>query len=149
MAKAEAFFVKLWNSKRTDHATPLLSFLFLCSLFYGMIIRCRNLFFRLGLFRTYRLNRPVISIGNITVGGTGKTPAVLHISSMLQDKGFHPAILSRGYGGKERAPVTVVTTGKDILTGPDMAGDEPCMMAACSHGVPVLTGCKRALTGQH
>jgi len=90
----------------------------------------------------------VVSVGNITVGGTGKTPTVIHLATLLREKGRRPAVLSRGYGGRTKAAVNVVSDGNRILLGWREAGDEPVLIARCLPGVPVLTGPKRLLTGQ-
>jgi tetraacyldisaccharide 4'-kinase len=90
----------------------------------------------------------VVSIGNLTVGGTGKTPLVIHLAELLRDQGKRPAILSRGYGGRPRDPVEVVSDGKRVLCEPVICGDEPFMMARRLREVPVLTGSERFLTGR-
>lgn len=80
--------------------------------------------------RQRRLARPVISVGNLSVGGTGKTPVVAAIAQWLVDAGERPAILSRGYGRADAADgVVVVSDGRSILAGVDRAGDEPLMLA--------------------
>ena len=148
MTDPRDFLLRLWNDKRAHPLHPIPFLLFLLSLLYRAVVQTRSLLFRVGMFQTYRLDCPVISIGNITVGGTGKTPTVMLLASILQAKGFKPAILSRGYGGKNRAPVTVVSDGRRLLAAPEEAGDEPCMMATLLETIPVLTGRKRFLTGQ-
>jgi tetraacyldisaccharide 4'-kinase len=90
----------------------------------------------------------VISVGNITVGGTGKTPCVILLAQMLQENGFKPAILSRGYGGKSIHPVNIVSNGNKILLDSKTAGDEPFLIAQALKGIPVITGAKRIVTGK-
>jgi tetraacyldisaccharide 4'-kinase len=90
----------------------------------------------------------VISVGNITVGGTGKTPCVIMLAQMLQENGFKPAILSRGYGGKSINPVNIVSNGRKILLDSEIAGDEPFLIAQELKGIPVITGTKRIITGK-
>ncbi len=86
---------------------------------------------------------PVVSVGNLTMGGTGKTPMVMYVSRLLQKKGLQPVIVSRGYGGKATKAVNIVSDGKEILLSADIAGDEPRLMAESLQGVGVLTGpCK-------
>jgi tetraacyldisaccharide 4'-kinase len=63
----------------------------------------------LGIIKQERLPCKVISIGNITVGGTGKTPTVIMLANFLKGKGYRPAVLSRGYGGKTKSPVNIVS----------------------------------------
>jgi len=88
-----------------------------------------------------------VSIGNITAGGTGKTPAACMIAEWAHGEGYNVAILSRGYGGRRRARVTVVSDGRDILAGPKEAGDEPYLMAERLPGIPVITSKDRYLAG--
>jgi tetraacyldisaccharide 4'-kinase len=96
--------------------------------------------------RAARIERPVISVGNIVCGGTGKTPAVEYIASMLLERGLRPAVLSRGYMGK-LSSTAVVSDGKNLLIGPDDGGDEPVMLAENLPGVPVLSGKNRYAAG--
>ncbi len=96
-----------------------------------------------GLFRQNSLPVPVISVGNLMMGGTGKTPTVRHLANLLIRQGYYPAIISRGYGGKSRLRVNVVSDGHTLLLTPEQAGDEPYMLAEALPGVPVLTGTRR------
>ena len=96
-----------------------------------------------GLFRQNSLPVPVISVGNLVLGGTGKTPTVCHLANLLLQQGYHPAIISRGYGGKARHKANVVSDGRTLYLAPDQAGDEPYMLAEALPGVPVLTGTQR------
>jgi tetraacyldisaccharide 4'-kinase len=91
----------------------------------------------------------VISVGNLTLGGTGKTPFVMMIAETLRGNGFKPAILTRGYGGKSKKPVNVVCDGKEILLSPEWVGDEAVMMAEKLKNVPILTGADRFQTGRY
>ncbi len=75
--------------------------LFPLSFIYGMIIFCRNYLYNLGVFKSVKFKVPVISVGNITVGGTGKTPHTEYLIHLLKDK-FNLALLSRGYKRKTR-----------------------------------------------
>jgi tetraacyldisaccharide 4'-kinase len=98
--------------------------------------------------RRRRLARPVVSVGNLRVGGTGKTPLVGYIARMLADCGERPAILTRGYARRiARDGVTVVSDGQRILAALDEAGDEPLMLAASLPSVPVLVSADRHLAG--
>lgn len=92
--------------------------------------------------RPEKLAVPVIVIGNITVGGAGKTPLTLHLAHALQQRGWHPGIVSRGYGGENAVPHRV---DRDSL--PAEAGDEPILLARRS-GVPVWVGRHRAAAGR-
>ena len=101
-----------------------------------------------GLRRRERLPVPVLSIGNLTVGGTGKTPMAQYICRELVSRGHRLALLSRGHGGK-KLPVQVVSDGEGIvLVGPDDAGDEPVLLAQSLPSVPVFVGKDRRITGR-
>ena len=99
--------------------------------------------------RRRRLSQPVVSVGNLRVGGSGKTPIVAHIARLLLERGERPAILTRGYARRCRPDgVTVVSDGTTILAGIESAGDEPLMLARALPGVPVLVGANRYLSGR-
>ena len=83
---------------------------------------------------------PVISVGNVTAGGTGKTPCIIKMADMLEKEGFHPAIISRGYRSGLEKDGGLVSDGAHILVSQAMAGDEPYMMALKLPHVPVLVG---------
>lgn len=96
-----------------------------------------------------RLARPVVSVGNVCVGGSGKTPVTAHVARLLIGGGHSPSILSRGYGRPEAPPgVTVVSDGRQVRAGVDRAGDEPLMLARALPGVPVLVSADRYLAGR-
>lgn len=116
---------------------------------YSGIMKIRESLYLKGMKRRYKLDVPVISVGNLTMGGTGKTPVVALLASIFQEKGFKPAIISRGYGGAANNKVNVVSDGKEILMDAKAAGDEPCFLAASLPGVPVLTGIVRVLPCRH
>ncbi|HWR57777.1 MAG TPA: tetraacyldisaccharide 4'-kinase, partial [Thermodesulfovibrionales bacterium] len=101
----------------------------------------------LGVLKQNKLPCKVISVGNITVGGTGKTPMVIMLAKLLKGIGYRPAILSRGYGGQSKSPVNIISDGSKILTGHTEAGDEPVLIAQSVEGIPVLTGPERTVTG--
>jgi tetraacyldisaccharide 4'-kinase len=95
------------------------------SLIYQLIISIRYHFYRLGIFKIHRLDVPIVVVGNITVGGTGKSPLVCHLVEALRNKGFNPGIVSRGYGAKlGRHQVREVF----IHSLPAEVGDEPLML---------------------
>jgi tetraacyldisaccharide 4'-kinase len=99
--------------------------------------------------RQRRLNRPVISVGNLRVGGTGKSPAVACVARLLLEMGERPAILSRGYARKSApAGVVVVSDGLRIRADLDRSGDEPLMLARALKGARVLVSSDRYLAGR-
>lgn len=120
--------------------------LYLLSLPYEWTIRTRASLYSLGLFKTKRLPRPVISIGNITVGGTGKTPLVMALSAGLMKRGIPIAVLSRGYRRKKGSG-PMVTDGQNLFLSSDESGDEPFLMASLLKGIPIFVGKNRFRNG--
>ncbi len=110
---------------------------------YNMIMSLRQEAYRKGIFKASRVSRPVISIGNLCLGGTGKTPHVMAVSKWLKSQGLRPAIVTRGYGGKAGKGPVIVSDGGGCQTDPETAGDEPCMLADTLPGVPVIAGSDR------
>lgn len=106
--------------------TPLHLLLYPVSLFLRALMALRRTLYRRGLFTSIKLPVPVVVIGNISVGGTGKTPLTLTLAQQLIDAGWHPAIISRGY----RKSATQAPTAREVLSGDgaDEVGDEPLLM---------------------
>ena len=96
---------------------------------YAKIIEARNLLYDRGVFDSYHLGAKTISIGNITAGGTGKTPLVAYIVETLAERGERVCILTRGYGRKNAGRRVLVSDGEKILADPSEAGDEPFELA--------------------
>jgi len=113
------------------------------SLLYGMGVGIRLHAYGLGIFRSHRLPAFVISIGNLTAGGTGKTPAVEMIANWALKQGYRPAVLSRGYGGQFKGEVLVVSDGKEVKSDPIASGDEPYFLAKRLPHIPVMVSNKR------
>ena len=102
------------------------------SVLYGIGVRARNACYRVGLLRAKRLPRPVVSVGNLTVGGTGKTPTTIWVARELAKRGYKVAILSRGYKGDLKQTVILDPTPETAQAGDRgelLAGDEAVMMA--------------------
>ena len=137
----------LYKGKKTIGERTLLFPLYLLSLPYGGVVRARSFLYSLGLLKTRTLPCPVISIGNITVGGTGKTPLVMALAKGLLERGIFVAILSRGYKGKRKSE-PIVSDGKTIFLSPEESGDEPFLMARACQGIPVLVGKDRFTNGR-
>ncbi len=149
MIKGHEMIRNLWDENADDPGRSLFSRLLrLPAALYGAASRGRNVAYDRGLIRARRLPRPVISIGNITAGGTGKTPMTVMLAGLLKEAGRKPAILSRGYGREGSGRVIVVADGCQTLCGPREAGDEPFLMANLLPGVPVIAGPSRFLAGQ-
>jgi tetraacyldisaccharide 4'-kinase len=103
--------------------------------------------YRLRWAAVRRLPCRVISIGNLTLGGTGKTPIVEVVAGLLQQEGMHVGVLSRGYGGRVQSGITVVSDGRRCLVPPEVAGDEPVLLAEHLAGLPVIVGKDRYAAG--
>ncbi|RPJ69396.1 MAG: tetraacyldisaccharide 4'-kinase [Acidobacteria bacterium] len=115
---------------------------------YGAAARARRAWYARHPESTRRLCRPVISVGNVAVGGSGKTPVVARLARMLLEAGERPSVLSRGYARRRSEDgVTVVSDGCRVLADVDRAGDEPLMLARALPAVPVLVGADRYLGG--
>lgn len=133
------------HAKRQRNAITF--FLWIISFIYGLIIQLRIVFYNMGLLRTKSLSAYVVSIGNITSGGTGKTPFVAMLAEWADKNGFRAAILSRGYKGRQSHNYLVVSDGKKLLASFDDAGDEPFLLAKKLPSVPVLISKKRCRIG--
>lgn len=114
---------------------------------YGAVARRRRAWYA-EPDRQRRLHRPVVSVGNLSVGGSGKTPTVSCLARLLRAAGERPAILSRGYGRRDADGVTVVSDGIRLLADVDHAGDEPLMLARELPDVPVVVAADRHLAGR-
>lgn len=136
----------LYRKEKTLGERILLFPLYLLSLPYGWAVCARSFFYSFKLLKTKTLPCPVISVGNITVGGTGKTPLVMTLAKRLMDRGISIAILSRGYKGTQTSE-PVVSDGKNLFLSPEESGDEPFLMAQVCKGVPVLIGKDRFENG--
>jgi tetraacyldisaccharide 4'-kinase len=106
-------------------------------------VACRDGLYQARLLPVRRLDRPVISVGNLTVGGTGKTPLVIYLCRLLSELGWAPAILSRGYGGTAERSTVLVSDGQSVTSDWRVSGDEPRMLAELLPGVPVAVGADR------
>jgi tetraacyldisaccharide 4'-kinase len=107
------------------------------SFLFGLLVRIRRFAYRAGWLRSEKLRVPVVVVGNLTVGGAGKTPLVLWLERELRRRGFRPGIVSRGYGGASRSPAAVPKDGD-----PTRFGDEPVLLAERA-GSPVWVGADR------
>lgn len=112
------------------------------ALLFRLLAALRRLLFRAGLLKSERLPVPVVVVGNIFIGGTGKTPLTIWLVHALRAAGLTPGVISRGHGGKESAP-RAVTLESDPLE----VGDEPLLIAARA-GCPVVVGRRRAQAGR-
>ena len=118
------------------------------SLLYKGAMQLRQALYRQGVLATYQLPCPVAAVGNLTVGGTGKTPMVVHLAEMCRAIGYRPVIVSRGYKSLGEHNGAVVSDAKAVLCDARQAGDEPFLMALLLPGVPVLVGRNRLAVGR-
>ncbi len=107
---------------------------------FGLLVRARAKLYEAGMLPTRRLNHPVISVGNLTVGGTGKTPLVIALAEALQARGFRPVVLSRGYGRTSRGIIIADSNWEEC-------GDEPMLIKRRLVNVPVVVGADRYEAG--
>ncbi|MEG3639709.1 tetraacyldisaccharide 4'-kinase [Magnetococcus sp. PR-3] len=121
----------------------LLALLGLLGRGYGWYMQQRRQNYTQGQSAAYTPPCPVISVGNLTTGGTGKTPLIRWLAQWLQAQGVKCVIVSRGYGQQSTEPVTVVSDPHQVLTTPPLAADEPYLLARALPGIPVMTGAKR------
>jgi tetraacyldisaccharide 4'-kinase len=135
----------LAEDKQTMGITLLRAVATVVAWFYDKLTIFRNLLFDLRILKVHKLSCPVISVGNLTVGGTGKTPLVIWLARFLLEEGWRVGVVSRGYKGEEGKKVLVVSDGRNILVGSDISGDEPQLLARRLPGIPVLCSTKRAL----
>ncbi|HPQ70712.1 MAG TPA: tetraacyldisaccharide 4'-kinase [bacterium] len=115
---------------------------------YGAAMRLREARYADGRAPAYQAPCPVISVGNLTMGGTGKTPVTIFLARALQQRGRRVAVLSRGYRGSLEGQTAVVSAGETPLLTAAQAGDEPVLLASALPGVPVVIGAKRATAAQ-
>ena len=136
-SRLESQLMRLWQSRSWAAwmLTPLAGL-------YGLLLLIRRALYALGLLQQTRLPVPVIVVGNIFVGGTGKTPFVIWLVEQLRARGWHPGVISRGYG-VQHDQVTEVYVDSDYQA----AGDEPLLIMQRT-GVPVVVGRRRVEAGQ-
>jgi len=115
---------------------------------YGGLAALRAAAYRRGLLPRARLSGPVISVGNLSVGGSGKTPVVARVAEILGEEGLPVAVLSRGYRGSFTGAALVVSDGASVLASAEEAGDEPVMLARSLPGVVVAVGRRRDVVGR-
>ncbi|TWC66434.1 tetraacyldisaccharide 4'-kinase [Herbaspirillum sp. SJZ099] len=135
---AEAILTRAWQSRG-----PLACLLWPLSLLFGALAALRRALFALGLKRVERLPVPVIVVGNVFVGGTGKTPFAIWLIEALRAAGYTPGVVSRGYGAGGAGAVAQVLAGSAAA----QVGDEPLLIVQRT-GVPLVVGRRRAAAGR-
>jgi tetraacyldisaccharide 4'-kinase len=112
-------------------------------LLYGGLVRLRNRLYDRGLLRAHRFPCPVVAFGNLTVGGTGKTPLTSFVAAALAEAGYQVGIVSRGYGRAGGRTPLLVSDGRRLLADPAHAGDEPWLLARDNPSAAVAVGADR------
>ena len=121
-----------------------------CSIFYGAGSRLKNILYDNNILKSQTVNAYVISVGNITTGGVGKTPVVSKIAKYFLSKGEKTAIISRGYGGGlSNKQINVISDGKEIFYNAKLAGDEPYWLAKNTTGAVVITSKNRVAASKY
>lgn len=128
-----------WNKRWYGEHKPGVFVRFMASVF-SILIRFRRSLYRWKIFKTHQFSVPVIVVGNITVGGGGKTPMVINLAQRIKSKGYRVGIVSRGYGGQRKVEPMLVTAN----AVPAASGDEPLLMAKALN-IPVMVAKKRVL----
>ncbi len=137
----------LWKIDESAPRKAALSPLLLLEGVYRLGAVMHRKLYAWGLWKSVRLDPGVISVGNLSVGGSGKSPVVGWLAAQLHARGRKVAVLSRGVGGRLGARVNVVSDGEHVLLSPADVGDEPVMLAGRLRGVPVLAGRNRIALG--
>ena len=155
----------IFNERRGKRATALRGVLFCLSKVFLVGVKGRRWLYEARIIRDHPLGVQVITVGNLTVGGTGKTPVVEKFARVLEDHGRKVAILSRGYRSKpppilqrlrdkllfqeDNTPPRVVSDAKNLLLNSEDAGDEPYMLASNLKDVVVLVDKDRVKSGRY
>lgn len=128
----EAILTRAWTRRG-----PLAWMLWPASLLFGMLVAARRCLYRIGWLKTIRLPVPVVVVGNVFIGGTGKTPLTIWLVQALRQAGYVPGVISRGHGARNDAPRSVVSD-----SAPQCVGDEPVLIARRAQ-CPVMVGRNR------
>lgn len=130
-------------------AVFLLGLLRIFSVIYGLGVRIKLYLYKYGVLEQHKLDCQVISLGNITVGGTGKTPTAQRLATIIRDMGYRVVILNRGYRAGWDGQVGLVSDGNKIYMTVTEAGDEAYLLAKSLPGIPVVIGKNRIITGEY
>ena len=147
------FYLACINNERGKINSLFRSLFFILSQFYFLAIKVRWLIYRFKLVPQTKMPCTVISVGNITWGGTGKTPAVIVLSKLIREMGKRVAVLSRGYRRSKKKDkknkMSIVSDGKKLLLSSRKAGDEPYLLARNLPDVPIIVGKNRINSGKY
>ena len=142
VANFQTYFIDLVHDKEVRGISRrlIMGIFYGFSLIYEQLVNLKLTMYRLGWVKKEQLPCYVISLGNVTVGGTGKTPTAQHLARAIRDMGYRVAILNRGYRAKWRGAVGIVSDGHSLQMDAETAGDEAFMLAKHLPNVPVLIG---------
>jgi tetraacyldisaccharide 4'-kinase len=129
----------IWGEDKSAFGMASRMLLYPVSACYGAIGRLRAKLFEHGVIPSYRAPVTVISVGNLTLGGTGKTPLVIELAKLSLEQGWKPVVVTRGYKGKATSQVKIVSDNDDA----DIVGDEPLLMAKTLKFVPIIKSASR------
>ena len=147
----QTYFIDLVHTKNVDGILMrvIMATLYGFSQIYAQLVNFKLFGYRVGLFKRQKLDCFVISLGNVTVGGTGKTPTAQRLARDIRDMGYRVVILNRGYRAKWHGDIGIVSDGQRLHMTAAEAGDEAFMLAKHLPKVPVLIGAERAVTGRY
>ncbi|MFN7855105.1 MAG: tetraacyldisaccharide 4'-kinase [Acidovorax sp.] len=137
-ARSRNRWLQGWLQRAWQTRGPVALALWPLALVYGAVVAVRQALYGSGFFRSEHPGRPVIVVGNVVAGGSGKTPVVIALTRHLQARGLRPGVISRGYGRRSRACMAVLadSPAEDV-------GDEPSLIARSCPGVPVFVAARR------
>ncbi len=138
MDKVHQEILYAWKSKNALFYGVLIPLSWL----FSLLVWCRRQLYRFNILKSHKISVPVIVVGNINLGGSGKTPLVIWLVKQLQQAGFQPGVVSRGYGGSNKAPLAVAADSTPTITG-----DEPVLIAQHTQA-PVWVGRNRGDAAQ-
>lgn len=139
--------IKIMTGEGESQFSSFKSLLYFVSIVYHSLVKFRAALYEKNIIKSQRLPTTVISIGNLTVGGTGKTPMTLYMAELVKKLGYEVVVISRGYKGELEKAGGIVSNGKTVLMGPEKAGDEPFMLACRLKNIPVVVGKNRFEAG--
>ena len=137
------------NPHMNPQTSPIALALAPVATLYGVVMKARRALYRAGRLQVHRLGEPVISVGNLTTGGTGKTPLVEWIANELAQKGRRVCILTRGYGRRSAGARVIVSDGNEILSDANRAGDEPLLLAERLQGLAAVISDSDRVSAAH
>ena len=148
--RLEFYFYQLVHGNvKNGSDTIMIGILSFFSILYGLGLEAKLMLYKCGILKESKLPCKVISLGNITLGGTGKTPTARTVAIMIRSMGYKVVLLNRGYRANWDKPVGIVSDGTEIYMTAYEAGDEAYLLAKQLPGIPVVIGKDRAISGEY